>query len=66
MAFDEDGQADTFKRKTEICKRSYDILVNKVKRKINVHTREYASDPFHPRQIPFAAAVVGFAFDLRL
>jgi 5-methyltetrahydrofolate--homocysteine methyltransferase len=30
MAFDEDGQADTFKRKTEICKRSYDILVNKV------------------------------------
>ena len=30
MAFDEHGQADTFKRKTEICKRSYDILVNKV------------------------------------
>ena len=30
MAFDEKGQADTFKRKTEICKRSYDILVNKV------------------------------------
>ncbi len=30
MAFDEDGQADTFKRKTEICKRSYDILVNQV------------------------------------
>jgi 5-methyltetrahydrofolate--homocysteine methyltransferase len=28
MAFDEQGQADTFKRKTEICKRSYDILVN--------------------------------------
>src|SRR5690554_23257 len=27
MAFDEDGQADTFKRKTEICKRSYDVLV---------------------------------------
>ena len=27
MAFDELGQADTFKRKTEICKRSYDILV---------------------------------------
>ncbi|GAA3949376.1 methionine synthase [Allohahella marinimesophila] len=26
MAFDEDGQADTFKRKTEICKRSYDVL----------------------------------------
>ena len=30
MAFDEAGQADTFKRKTEICKRSYDILVNQV------------------------------------
>ncbi|OAF16367.1 methionine synthase [Bradyrhizobium centrolobii] len=30
MAFDETGQADTFKRKTEICKRAYDILVNAV------------------------------------
>ena len=30
MAFDEQGQADTYARKTEICKRSYDILVNKV------------------------------------
>ncbi|ALP51946.1 methionine synthase [Candidatus Tenderia electrophaga] len=30
MAFDETGQADTFERKTEICKRSYDILVNQV------------------------------------
>jgi 5-methyltetrahydrofolate--homocysteine methyltransferase len=30
MAFDEQGQADTYKRKTEICKRSYDILLNKV------------------------------------
>jgi 5-methyltetrahydrofolate--homocysteine methyltransferase len=30
MAFDEAGQADTYKRKTEICKRSYDILVNKI------------------------------------
>ena len=28
MAFDEDGQADTFKRKTEICKRSYDVLTS--------------------------------------
>ncbi|MGO1461022.1 MAG: methionine synthase [Marinobacter sp.] len=27
MAFDEDGQADTYERKTEICKRSYDVLV---------------------------------------
>lgn len=30
MAFDEDGQADTYQRRIEICKRSYDILVNKV------------------------------------
>ncbi|WP_411766599.1 methionine synthase [Winogradskyella sp. A3E31] len=31
MAFDEDGQADTYERRIEICKRSYDILVNEVK-----------------------------------
>ena len=30
MAFDEVGQADTFERRIEICKRSYDILVNQV------------------------------------
>src|SRR5919206_3256448 len=30
MAFDETGQADTFARKTEICKRAYDILVDRV------------------------------------
>ncbi|MCC5946574.1 MAG: methionine synthase [Bernardetiaceae bacterium] len=30
MAFDEQGQADTYQRKIEICKRSYDILVDKV------------------------------------
>ena len=30
MAFDEVGQADNFERKIEICKRAYDILVNKV------------------------------------
>jgi 5-methyltetrahydrofolate--homocysteine methyltransferase len=30
MAFDEVGQADTLKRKVEICKRAYDILVDKV------------------------------------
>ncbi len=31
MAFDENGQADTYQRRIEICKRSYDILVDKVK-----------------------------------
>lgn len=30
MAFDEDGQADTFERKIQICKRSYDVLVDDV------------------------------------
>ena len=30
MAFDETGQADTAERKFSICKRAYDILVNKV------------------------------------
>ena len=30
MAFDENGQADTFERKVEICQRTYDILVNEV------------------------------------
>ena len=30
MAFDEKGQADTYQRKTEICRRAYDILVNEV------------------------------------
>src|SRR5437868_15341481 len=30
MAFDEVGQADTFARKTEICKRAYDILVGEL------------------------------------
>lgn len=31
MAFDEQGQADTFKRKTEICARAYKILTEQVK-----------------------------------
>jgi 5-methyltetrahydrofolate--homocysteine methyltransferase len=30
MAFDEVGQADTYERKINVCKRAYDILVNKV------------------------------------
>ena len=30
MAFDEEGQADTYQRRIDICKRSYDILVNRV------------------------------------
>lgn len=31
MAFDEKGQADTYQRRIEICKRSYDILVQQVR-----------------------------------
>ncbi len=30
MAFDEKGQADSYERRIEICKRSYDILIDKV------------------------------------
>ncbi|UOG75043.1 methionine synthase [Hymenobacter tibetensis] len=30
MAFDENGQADSYEKRIEICKRSYDILVNEV------------------------------------
>ena len=30
MAFDEQGQADNYERRIEICKRSYDILVNEI------------------------------------
>src|SRR5207247_3597663 len=30
MAFDEKGQADTYRRKIEICQRAYDILVSQV------------------------------------
>ncbi|MEE9328167.1 MAG: methionine synthase [Cocleimonas sp.] len=30
MAFDEDGQADTYKRKVEICTRAYNVLLEKV------------------------------------
>jgi 5-methyltetrahydrofolate--homocysteine methyltransferase len=30
MAFDEQGQADSFERRKEICQRAYDILVNQV------------------------------------
>ncbi len=30
MAFDEDGQADSFERKTQICRRSYDLLTERI------------------------------------
>ena len=41
MAFDEDGQADSFERKIEICKRSYDILIEKV----NFNPHDIIFDP---------------------
>lgn len=31
MAFDEQGQADTYQRRIDICKRAYDVLTQKVK-----------------------------------
>jgi 5-methyltetrahydrofolate--homocysteine methyltransferase len=41
MAFDEVGQADNFERRIEICKRSYDILVDKV----NFNPEDIIFDP---------------------
>ena len=41
MAFDEVGQADTYQRRIDICKRSYDILVND----INFPAQDIIFDP---------------------
>ena len=41
MAFDEDGQADTYQRRIDICKRSYDLLVNQ----INFASEDIIFDP---------------------
>ncbi|WP_215225742.1 methionine synthase [Echinicola shivajiensis] len=41
MAFDEDGQADTYQRRIDICKRSYDTLVEKV----NFNPQDIIFDP---------------------
>jgi cobalamin-dependent methionine synthase I len=41
MAFDEKGQADTYQRRIDICKRSYDILVNE----INFNPEDIIFDP---------------------
>jgi len=41
MAFDEKGQAETIERKVNICKRAYDILLNK----INFNPKDIIFDP---------------------
>jgi len=41
MAFDEEGQADTYERRIEICERSYKILVNEV----NFQPQDIIFDP---------------------
>ena len=41
MAFDEMGQADTYKRRIDVCKRSYEILINKV----NFNPEDIIFDP---------------------
>ncbi len=41
MAFDETGQADTFERKIQVCKRSYDLLVEKA----NFNRNDIIFDP---------------------
>ncbi len=41
MAFDEQGQADTIERKVEICKRAYNLLIDK----IGFHPNDIIFDP---------------------
>lgn len=41
MAFDETGQADSFQRKIDVCKRSYDLLVNEA----NINPQDIIFDP---------------------
>ncbi len=41
MAFDENGQADTYQKRIDICKRSYDILVDEV----GFHPADIIFDP---------------------
>ena len=41
MAFDETGQADTFERKIQVCKRSYDLLIEKA----NFNRNDIIFDP---------------------
>ena len=41
MAFDEDGQADSYKRKIDICSKSFELLTNKV----NFPTEDIIFDP---------------------
>jgi 5-methyltetrahydrofolate--homocysteine methyltransferase len=41
MAFDETGQADTFERKIEVCKRCYDLLISKA----DFHPEDIIFDP---------------------
>jgi 5-methyltetrahydrofolate--homocysteine methyltransferase len=50
MAFDEQGQADTYKRRISICKRAYDILTQKVR---------FASEDiiFDPNIFPVATGI---------
>lgn len=51
MAFDEDGQADSYQRRIDICKRSYDLLVN---------TIDFAPQDiiFDPNIFPVATGIV--------
>jgi len=41
MAFDETGQADSFQRKIDVCKRSYELLVNEA----NINPQDIIFDP---------------------
>ena len=52
MAFDEAGQADTYQRKTEICKRAYDLLTA---------TPEHGGAGFPPEDIIFDPNIFAIA-----
>lgn len=48
MAFDEQGQADTRERKTEICTRAYRVLVDKVASRRKILSSTPISSPSPP------------------
>jgi 5-methyltetrahydrofolate--homocysteine methyltransferase len=51
MAFDEKGQADTFERRIEICKRAYEILTKEI--------------GFHPQDIIFDSNILAIATGIK-
>jgi 5-methyltetrahydrofolate--homocysteine methyltransferase len=59
MAFDEDGQADTYARKIEICERAYRILVDEVgfRPRTSFSIRTFLRSPPGSRSMPTTAMI---------